>query len=181
MHTTAYALGDKGKDYLIKNFYGLFFVFCLSKNLVPAVEGRILKKQERSRLVGKICHSCYHEEALPERICNSHYSNGVPKCLTLSVVQLKGKHCQKTHFRNRIVDTFEHCLASLVCSQLLLRPQSKTKQNKEYANPCQLFFVAFVPRQVTQRHVSAFSQKINNLDFDYKLMKTCLVLITPCF
>ena len=31
------------------------------------------------------------------------------------------------------------------------------------------------------RRGSSFSEKINNLDFDYKLMKSCLLLITPCF
>ena len=29
------------------------------------------------------------------------------QCLPLSVVQLKGKHCQKSHCRNGVVDTFE--------------------------------------------------------------------------
>ena len=31
---------------------------------------------------------------------------GCRQCLALSVVQLKGKHCQKPHFRNGVVDTF---------------------------------------------------------------------------
>ena len=31
---------------------------------------------------------------------------GCQQCLPLSVVQLKGKHHQKTHFRNGVVDTF---------------------------------------------------------------------------
>ena len=31
---------------------------------------------------------------------------GCRQCLPLSVVQLKGKHCQKTHCRNGVVDTF---------------------------------------------------------------------------
>ena len=43
---------------------------------------------------------------MPERIYNSHYSNGVPACLPLSVVQLKGKHCRKPHCRTGVVDTF---------------------------------------------------------------------------
>ena len=30
------------------------------------------------------------------------------KCLPLSVVQLKGKHCPKPHCRNGVVDTFGH-------------------------------------------------------------------------
>ena len=47
---------------------------------------------------------------MPERIYNSHYSNGVPAmfskhCLPLSVVELKGDHCQKPHCRNGVVDT----------------------------------------------------------------------------
>ena len=33
---------------------------------------------------------------------------GCQKCLPLSVVQLKGKHCQKPHCRNGVVDTFGH-------------------------------------------------------------------------
>ena len=31
---------------------------------------------------------------------------GCRQCLPLSVVQLKGKHCQKPHYRNGVVDTF---------------------------------------------------------------------------
>ena len=31
---------------------------------------------------------------------------GCWQCLSLSVVQLKGKHCQKPHYRNGVVDTF---------------------------------------------------------------------------
>jgi hypothetical protein len=34
---------------------------------------------------------------------------GCRQCLSLSVVQLKGKHCQKPHCRNRVVDTFGPC------------------------------------------------------------------------
>ena len=30
------------------------------------------------------------------------------QCLSLSVVQLKGKHCRKPHCRNGVVDTFWH-------------------------------------------------------------------------
>ena len=33
---------------------------------------------------------------------------GCRQCLPLSVVQLKGKHCQKPHCRNGVVDTFGH-------------------------------------------------------------------------
>ena len=45
---------------------------------------------------------------MPEHIYNSHYGNamGCRQCLPLSVVQLKGKHCQKPHCRNGVVDTF---------------------------------------------------------------------------
>ena len=32
---------------------------------------------------------------------------GCRQCLPLGVVQLKGKHCQKPHCRNGVVDTFE--------------------------------------------------------------------------
>jgi hypothetical protein len=31
---------------------------------------------------------------------------GCQQCLPLSVVQLKGKHCRKSHCRNGVVDTF---------------------------------------------------------------------------
>ena len=34
---------------------------------------------------------------------------GCRKCLPLSVVQLKGKHCQNPHCRNGVVDTFGQC------------------------------------------------------------------------
>ena len=33
---------------------------------------------------------------------------GYLQCLRFSVVQLKGKHCQKTHCCNGVVDTFRH-------------------------------------------------------------------------
>ena len=33
---------------------------------------------------------------------------GCRQCLPLSVVQLKGKHCQKPHCRNGVVDTIGH-------------------------------------------------------------------------
>ena len=33
---------------------------------------------------------------------------GYWQCLPLSVVQLKGKHCQKLHCRNAVVDMFGH-------------------------------------------------------------------------
>ena len=36
---------------------------------------------------------------------------GCWQCLSLTVVQLKGKHCQKPHCRNGVVDTFEPSLA----------------------------------------------------------------------
>ena len=35
---------------------------------------------------------------------------GCQQRLPLSVVQLKGKHCQKTHCHNGVVDTFRHDL-----------------------------------------------------------------------
>ena len=43
----------------------------------------------------------------PEHIYNSHYSMGCRQCSSLSVVQLKGKHCRKPHCCNGVVDTFE--------------------------------------------------------------------------
>ena len=36
---------------------------------------------------------------------------GCRQCLTLSVVQLKGKHCRKLHCRNGVVDIFGPGLA----------------------------------------------------------------------
>ena len=33
---------------------------------------------------------------------------GCQQCLPFSVVQLKGKHCRKSHCRNGVVDTFGH-------------------------------------------------------------------------
>ena len=35
---------------------------------------------------------------------------GCWQCLPLSVVQLKGKLCQKTNYRNGVIDTFGPCL-----------------------------------------------------------------------
>ena len=40
---------------------------------------------------------------------------GYRQCLSLSVVQLKGKHCRKPHCRNGFVDTFEPCLFVHLC------------------------------------------------------------------
>ena len=40
---------------------------------------------------------------------------GCLKCLPLSVLQLKSKHCQKPHCRNGVVDTFEQSQAILQC------------------------------------------------------------------
>ena len=37
---------------------------------------------------------------------------GCRQCLSLSVVQLKGKHCRKPHCRNGVVDTFRQRLFS---------------------------------------------------------------------
>ena len=34
---------------------------------------------------------------------------GCWQCLSLSVVQLKGKHCRNPHCHNGVVDTFVHC------------------------------------------------------------------------
>ena len=34
---------------------------------------------------------------------------GCRQCLSLSVVQLKGKHCRKPHCRNGVVGTFGQC------------------------------------------------------------------------
>ena len=56
------------------------------------------------RSLSNVCK--FYPKALPECIYNSHYSNGVPAMLPLSVVQLKGKHYQKVHCRNGVVDTF---------------------------------------------------------------------------
>ena len=52
-----------------------------------------------------------------ESLCNGHWlcpnvsttpitAMGYWQCLTLSVVQLKGKHCRKPHCHNGVVDTF---------------------------------------------------------------------------
>ena len=38
---------------------------------------------------------------------------GFRQCLTLSIVQLKSKHCQKTHYRNGAVDKFGHNLLQI--------------------------------------------------------------------
>ena len=38
---------------------------------------------------------------------------GCRQCLPLSLLQLKGKHCQKPHCCNGVVDTFGPCLSAL--------------------------------------------------------------------
>ena len=40
---------------------------------------------------------------------------GCRQCLPFSVVQLKGKHCQKPHCRNGVVDTFGQCQTIDIC------------------------------------------------------------------
>ena len=50
--------------------------------------------------------SDFHWVSVPERIYNSQYGNGALAILSLSFVQIKGKHCQKPHCRNGVVDTF---------------------------------------------------------------------------
>ena len=58
---------------------------------------------------------------------------GRRQCLSLSVVQLKGKHCRKPHCRNAVVDTFGHarmgqkilkknCVARVCLDKLNFRP-----------------------------------------------------------
>ena len=43
------------------------------------------------------------------------------QCLSLGFVQLKGKHCQKTHCRNGVVGTFQRCWG-LGSVQMLISP-----------------------------------------------------------
>ena len=50
---------------------------------------------------------------------------GCRKCLPHSVVQLKGKHCQKPHCRNEVVDTFGHTQVNFHESDLNFHEQSK--------------------------------------------------------
>ena len=40
---------------------------------------------------------------------------GCRQCLPFSVVQLKGKHCQKTHGCNMVVDIFGHNHCTAIC------------------------------------------------------------------
>ena len=44
---------------------------------------------------------------------------GCRQFLPLSVVQLKGKHCRKSHCRNGVVDGFEHGFTAQVCNDWL--------------------------------------------------------------
>ena len=44
---------------------------------------------------------------------------GCQQCLSLSVVQLKGKHCRKPHCHNGVVDTFGHCASASKLTQKL--------------------------------------------------------------
>ena len=39
---------------------------------------------------------------------------GCQQCLPLSVVKLKGKHCQKPHCRNGVVGTFGHTMNDIL-------------------------------------------------------------------
>ena len=43
---------------------------------------------------------------MPERIYKSHHGNWVPTTFTSQCYKVKGKHCQKSHCRNGVVDTF---------------------------------------------------------------------------
>ena len=46
---------------------------------------------------------------------------GCRQCLPLSVVQLKGKHCQKPYCRNGVVDTFRHSRSHLLGIQVIVK------------------------------------------------------------
>ena len=52
---------------------------------------------------------------------------GYRQCLTLSVVQLKGKHCRKPHCRNGVVDTFGQCLQNKAFEKLYIKAQLDRK------------------------------------------------------
>ena len=54
---------------------------------------------------------------------------GCRQYLTLSVVQLKGKHCRKPHCRNGVVDTFGQYEASYKAS-FQLSKTAITEENK---------------------------------------------------
>ena len=53
-----------------------------------------------------VLHYCGPE--CPKVSTTSITAIGCWQCLPLSVVQLKGKHCQNPHCHNGVVDTFEH-------------------------------------------------------------------------
>ena len=114
-----------------KNLKNIFMADCLAKNLVAAVEGRILKNfqlihtMNRSELVGTfVTHA--NRKGLADFSCSLLYVYYFLNCF-----------CTKASY-----------------------PTEVHSQRKS---------------------TISFSEKMNNLDFDYKLMKTCLVLITPCF
>ena len=51
--------------------------------------------------------SCWYARRYSPNVSTTPITEmGCRQCLPLSVVQLKGKHCQKTHCRNGVVDTF---------------------------------------------------------------------------
>ena len=59
---------------------------------------------------------------------------GCRQCLTLSVVQLKGKHCRKPHCSNGVVYTFGPCdvilqVAQIQISKKLVKKRYSTQQN----------------------------------------------------
>ena len=67
------------------------------------------------------------------------------------------------------------CWTSFVCSLLLLYASSvKNKTEQKVCKSLSIIFFLLLSYQVKLHKESAFSEKINNLDFGYKLMKSYL-------
>ena len=75
---------------------------------------------------------------------------GCRQCLSLSVVQLKGKHCRKPHCHNGVVDTFRpgvlqtyHCAAGLtIINRIWLQGCNLNKSKLNFHRPdCKYLFL----------------------------------------
>ena len=76
--------------------------------------------------MGKNSSNIDHLGPGPNVSTTSITAMGCRQCLSLSIVQLKGKHCRKPHCRNGVVDTFGLCISNI--NQFTLNIDSYSKQ-----------------------------------------------------
>ena len=82
--------------------FNLLLLFCIN-----SLGSEVKKKSIIGLVLTMLCYQgSLSSQKRPERIYNSLTAMGCQQCLSLSVVQLKGKHCRKPHCNNWVVDMF---------------------------------------------------------------------------